>query len=153
VQREQRLRWFPHLTYPQALVVGLFQGVTEMFPVSSLGHAVLIPALVGGTWAQDLKCRRPRSGGVLRAAAPGGTFGSDGAYGNDSNVGRRSENVLQGGIDMVWTFTVGIIYLILMITLGVMTIRKGHWIIFIIGFFLPFFWLIGALMPSRRAAS
>jgi ABC-type multidrug transport system permease subunit len=60
--------------------------------------------------------------------------------------------VLQGGIDMVWTFTVGIIYLILMITLGVMTIRKGHWIIFIIGFFLPFFWLIGALMPSRRAA-
>ena len=60
--------------------------------------------------------------------------------------------MLQGGIDMVWTFTVGIIYLILMITLGVMTIRKGHWIMFIIGFFLPFFWLIGALMPSRRAA-
>ena len=53
---------------------------------------------------------------------------------------------------MVWTFTAGIIYLILMITLGVMTIRKGHWIIFIIGIFLPFFWLIGALMPSRRAA-
>jgi hypothetical protein len=82
----------------------------------------------------------------------GGTFGTAGGYGTDSNVRRRSENVLQGGIDMVWTFTAGIIYLILMITLGVMTIRKGHWIIFIIGFFLPFFWLIGALMPSRRAA-
>ena len=26
-------------------------GVTEMFPVSSLGHSVLIPALVGGSWA------------------------------------------------------------------------------------------------------
>ena len=26
------------------------------------------------------------------------------------------------------------------------------WVMFIIGFFLPFFWLIGALMPSRRLA-
>jgi undecaprenyl pyrophosphate phosphatase UppP len=43
-----------HLTYTEALVVGLFQGVTELFPVSSLGHSVLIPALVGGSWARDL---------------------------------------------------------------------------------------------------
>jgi len=53
---------------------------------------------------------------------------------------------------MVWIFSSAIIYLILVVTLGVMTIRKGHWIMFIIGFFLPFFWLIGALMPSRRLA-
>ena len=52
----------------------------------------------------------------------------------------------------VWIITGGIIYLILVITLGVMSIRKGHWVMFIIGFFLPFFWLIGALMPSRRLA-
>lgn len=45
---------YPHITYPEALVVGLIQGVTELFPVSSLGHNVLIPALVGGRWAQDL---------------------------------------------------------------------------------------------------
>jgi undecaprenyl-diphosphatase len=45
---------YPHITYPEALVVGLIQGVTELFPVSSLGHSVLIPALVGGRWAQDL---------------------------------------------------------------------------------------------------
>jgi len=51
---------------------------------------------------------------------------------------------------MVWAITGGIIYLILMITLGVISIRKGHWVMFIIGLFLPFFWLIGALMPSRR---
>jgi undecaprenyl-diphosphatase len=43
-----------HLTYLEAAVVGLIQGVTEMFPVSSLGHNVLIPALVGGSWARDL---------------------------------------------------------------------------------------------------
>ena len=39
----------PVMTYPEAMVVGLIQGVTELFPVSSLGHNVLIPALVGGS--------------------------------------------------------------------------------------------------------
>ena len=53
---------------------------------------------------------------------------------------------------MVRIITGGIIYLILVITLGVMSIRKGRRVMFIIGFFLPFFWLIGALMPSRRLA-
>ena len=43
-----------HLTYLEAAVVGLIQGVTELFPVSSLGHNVLIPALIGGSWARDL---------------------------------------------------------------------------------------------------
>jgi undecaprenyl-diphosphatase len=42
------------LTYPEAVVVGLIQGVTELFPVSSLGHNVLLPAIVGGSWAADL---------------------------------------------------------------------------------------------------
>lgn len=35
------------ITYFRAVIIGLFQGVTELFPVSSLGHSVLIPALVG----------------------------------------------------------------------------------------------------------
>ncbi len=35
------------LTYLQAVVMGLVQGVTELFPVSSLGHGVLLPALLG----------------------------------------------------------------------------------------------------------
>ena len=43
-----------HLTYAEAVVVGLIQGVTELFPVSSLGHNVLLPAIVGGSWATDL---------------------------------------------------------------------------------------------------
>jgi undecaprenyl-diphosphatase len=50
-----------HLTYIESMVVGLFQGVTELFPVSSLGHSVLIPALVGGSWAQDLSVTAPDS--------------------------------------------------------------------------------------------
>ncbi len=51
----------PTMTYPEAMVVGLIQGVTELFPVSSLGHNVLIPALVGGSWAQDLNVAKPES--------------------------------------------------------------------------------------------
>jgi undecaprenyl-diphosphatase len=38
------------LSYFQAAVIGLIQGVSELFPVSSLGHSVLVPALIGGSW-------------------------------------------------------------------------------------------------------
>ncbi|GAC1445414.1 MAG: undecaprenyl-diphosphate phosphatase [Mycobacteriales bacterium] len=38
------------LSYLQAVVIGLTQGITELFPVSSLGHSVLVPALIGGSW-------------------------------------------------------------------------------------------------------
>jgi uncharacterized membrane protein len=44
-----------------------------------------------------------------------------------------------------------LLYLILIFTLGIATIRKGHWVMFIIGLFLPLFWIIGALMPPRTA--
>lgn len=39
------------LSYLQAIVLGALQGVTELFPVSSLGHSVLVPAWLGGSWA------------------------------------------------------------------------------------------------------
>jgi undecaprenyl-diphosphatase len=42
------------LSYVEAIAVGLLQGVSELFPVSSLGHSVLLPALAGGQWAKDL---------------------------------------------------------------------------------------------------
>jgi undecaprenyl-diphosphatase len=38
------------LSYLQAIVIGLLQGVTELFPISSLGHSVLLPAWLGGDW-------------------------------------------------------------------------------------------------------
>ncbi|MFI5953858.1 undecaprenyl-diphosphate phosphatase [Cryptosporangium sp. NPDC051539] len=49
------------LTYPEALIVGALQGVTELFPVSSLGHSILLPAVVGGRWARDLSVSAPES--------------------------------------------------------------------------------------------
>ena len=50
-----------HLTYPEAGLIGLIQGVTELFPISSLGHSVLIPALIGGSWSQDLDVSKAES--------------------------------------------------------------------------------------------
>jgi undecaprenyl-diphosphatase len=50
-----------HLTWLEAIVIGGMQGVAELFPVSSLGHSILIPALVGGSWAQDLDVSAPES--------------------------------------------------------------------------------------------
>ncbi len=50
-----------HLTYLEAAVVGLIQGVSELFPVSSLGHNVLLPALIGGSWANDLSVSKTES--------------------------------------------------------------------------------------------
>src|SRR6185312_10080355 len=39
------------MTAFQALVTAILQGVTELFPVSSLGHAVILPRLLG--WQID----------------------------------------------------------------------------------------------------
>jgi undecaprenyl pyrophosphate phosphatase UppP len=35
-----------HLGFTEAIIVGIFQGINERFPVSSLGHAVLVPAIL-----------------------------------------------------------------------------------------------------------
>ena len=35
------------ITYIQAIILGALQGVTELFPVSSLGHSIILPALFG----------------------------------------------------------------------------------------------------------
>jgi undecaprenyl-diphosphatase len=40
------------VTFLQAIVIGIIQGVAELFPVSSLGHTVIIPAFIGGSWAK-----------------------------------------------------------------------------------------------------
>jgi undecaprenyl-diphosphatase len=40
-----------HMSYVQAIVIGLIQGIGELFPISSLGHTVLIPSWLGGSWA------------------------------------------------------------------------------------------------------
>ena len=35
------------ISYFQAIVLGLLQGVSELFPISSLGHSVVLPRILG----------------------------------------------------------------------------------------------------------
>ena len=52
---------------------------------------------------------------------------------------------------LVW-IGLGILYVVLLVTLGITSLRKGHWVMFILGIFLPVFWLIGALIAPTEAA-
>jgi hypothetical protein len=47
-----------------------------------------------------------------------------------------------GGLAILW--------LVLLIVLGISCLRKGHWVMFILGFFLPLFWIIGAIIPPKN---
>jgi len=38
------------VSYLQAIVIALVQGITKLFPVSSLKHSMIIPAWFGGSW-------------------------------------------------------------------------------------------------------
>ena len=46
-----------------------------------------------------------------------------------------------------------LLYIALIVTLGVSTLRNGHVFMFIIGFFLPIFWIIGAIMRPKAAGA
>jgi hypothetical protein len=48
-------------------------------------------------------------------------------------------------------FGAAILYVVVLFTLGFTTLRKGHWVMFILGIFLPLFWLIGAVIPPASA--
>jgi len=50
-----------------------------------------------------------------------------------------------------WAILSSIIYVVLIFTLAVMSFRKGHWVLGLIGFIFPVTWLVGALLPRRRA--
>jgi len=48
-----------------------------------------------------------------------------------------------------WGIGLGVLYLVLILTLALMSFRKGHWVLGLIGFIFPVLWLIGAILPSR----
>jgi hypothetical protein len=41
----------------------------------------------------------------------------------------------------------GLLYILLLLILGLRSIKHGHWIMFLIGIPIPLFWIIGGLMP------
>jgi hypothetical protein len=56
------------------------------------------------------------------------------------------------GLDWFFAIGLGVLYLVLLFTLCVLCFRKGHWVLGLFGIFLPFLWVIGAVLPSRRYA-
>lgn len=46
----------------------------------------------------------------------------------------------------------GVLYLVALVVLGLTTLRKGHFVFFILGFFMPLFWILGALLPPTMRA-
>jgi hypothetical protein len=48
----------------------------------------------------------------------------------------------------------GVLYFVALVSLGVSTLRKGHYVLFFVGFVFPLLWIFGALMaPTPRAAA
>jgi hypothetical protein len=57
------------------------------------------------------------------------------------------------GENMWWAIGIGgIVYLTLVFTLGLATLRNGHGWMFFFGLFIPVFWLIGAFTRPPDAA-
>jgi hypothetical protein len=47
-------------------------------------------------------------------------------------------------------FSLGAIYVVLIFTLAVLSFRKGHWILGLLGFVFPLLWVVGAMLPDKR---
>ena len=43
-------------------------------------------------------------------------------------------------------------YIVCIFTVCMMTFQKGHTVLGILGIFLPFLWLIGAILPAKRGS-
>jgi len=48
---------------------------------------------------------------------------------------------------LFWTF-----YLVCLFTVCLLTFKKGHIVLGIVGIFLPFLWLIGAILPAKQGS-
>jgi hypothetical protein len=70
------------------------------------------------------------------------------------HAGNDWEHELRRGDLMWWGIGIGaLLYVVLLVTLGVMTLRNGHGWMFFFGIFFPLLWIIGAIMrPPRQYA-
>jgi uncharacterized membrane protein len=55
-------------------------------------------------------------------------------------------------LDWVFTTMLVVTYFFLLFTVCVMTFQKGHIALGIVGIFVSFLWLIGAILPARRGS-
>jgi len=57
------------------------------------------------------------------------------------------------GLEWMLMSSLGVIYVVCLFTVCVLTFRKGHTALGIFGIFLPFLWLIGAVLPPKPGSS
>ncbi len=55
-------------------------------------------------------------------------------------------------LDWLLSSTLFILYIFLVITVCVLTFQKGHFVLGIVGIFVPFLWLIGAILPAKQGS-
>jgi len=56
-------------------------------------------------------------------------------------------------LDWFLSATLFLLYIFCLFTVCSLTFRKGHVILGIVGIFLPFLWLIGAILPAKRGSA
>ena len=55
-------------------------------------------------------------------------------------------------LDWLLSATLFLLYLVCLFTVCLLTFRKGHFILGIVGSIFPFLWLIGAVLPAKRGS-
>ncbi|HKS69996.1 MAG TPA: hypothetical protein VJQ45_06230 [Ktedonobacterales bacterium] len=53
------------------------------------------------------------------------------------------------GLDWMFSTLLFVTYFFLLFTVCFMTFQKGHTLLGIVGIFIPFLWLIGAILPAK----
>ncbi|MEA2180355.1 MAG: hypothetical protein QOG77_3652 [Solirubrobacteraceae bacterium] len=53
---------------------------------------------------------------------------------------------------LVWLL-LAVVYLLLLAVFGVTSWRRGHTVLFFVGFFLPLLWIVGSFMRPTSASS
>ena len=53
-------------------------------------------------------------------------------------------------MDVIVWILLATAYLAILVFAGIGTLNKGHWIIFLFGFFMPLLWIIGAFLPPTK---
>jgi uncharacterized membrane protein YiaA len=66
-------------------------------------------------------------------------------------TGDRGNGAAMSVVEWILWIVLASIYLVALFTVCVITFRKGYVVLGVLGIFLPFLWLIGAILPDRRA--
>jgi hypothetical protein len=61
----------------------------------------------------------------------------------------RKRRFVMSALDCFFTTLFVLIYFFLLFTVCLMTFQKGHVVLGILGIFVPFLWLIGAILPAK----